>query len=151
MKCPICNVDHFMLCHSCPHANELKGLDYKDSPCRFCDKDYRGDQRENDSREIGHSRVVSLQKVELWVGENLAPESDDEGMGEAAELLKDFIKRLCSLDIRVQFMLEQREFFGKSLEEVAEAHFEKFGKTITPAGVAAALKSAKARLRLNKS
>lgn len=150
MKCPICHVDHYMLCHSCPHANELKGLEYKDSPCRFCDKDYRGDQRENDSREIGHSRVVSLQKVELWVGDTVAAGEDDETVSEAAALMNEFVRKFCRLDIRVQFMLEQREFFGKSLEEVAAEHTRVFGKSITPAGVAIAVKSAKSRLCRSK-
>ena len=150
MKCPICHVDHFMLCHSCPHANELQGLEYKDSPCMYCDKDYRGDQRENDSREIGHSRVVSLQKVERYVGENISAGTDETTVSEAVALLRDFVSRLCSLGIRVQYMLEQREFFGKSLEEVADGYCDEFGESITPAGVQAAVKSAKLRLRRSK-
>lgn len=147
MKCPICHVDHFMLCHSCPHANEVAGHEYKGSPCEACAKDYRGRLRENDSREIGHSRVVSLQKLERYIGDSIASDAEPSEVTAAAAALQDFVKRFCSLGIRVQFMLEQREFFGKSLEEVADMYSREFGETLTPAGVSAALKSATRRMR----
>lgn len=147
MKCPICGVDHFMLCHSCPHRDELAGHDYKGSPCEFCDKDQRGRKRENDSREIGHSRVVSFEQVERYVRENISAEASEEERREAVALLSDFVKKFCTLDIRVQFMFEQRTYFDKSLEEVADEHRRVFGKEITPAGVSIALKAARSRMR----
>lgn len=147
MKCPICHVDHFMLCHSCPHRDTLSGLEYKDSPCRFCDKDQRGKQRENDSREIGHSRVVSLEQVERYVKENVPDEADEQDVSEGTALMQDFVRRFCGLDIRVQFMFEQREFFGRSLEDVAAMYRSEFKTPMTPAGVSIALKSARARMR----
>lgn len=151
MKCPICHVDHFMLCHSCPHNGALAGLDYESSPCKYCDKDSRAKQRENDSREIGHSRVVSLDQLDRFIGENVPDESASPDEDGAALLLQDFVRRFCSLDIRVQYMFELREFFGLSLEEVASKVRREFRTSITPAGVSAALKSARSRMRRKTS
>ena len=149
MKCPVCGVDHFMLCHSCPHQGHLQGQDYHGSPCEFCDKDSHGKQRLNDSREEGHSRVASLETLDRYIGEEVADESGSEDVSESTEAVLSFIRRFCTLDIRVQFMFEQREFFGKSLEEVAAGYTREFGKSITPAGVSAALKVARSRIRNN--
>lgn len=149
MKCPICGVDHFMLCHSCPHQGHLQGKDYHGSPCEYCDKDARGKQRLNDSREEGHSRVASLEQLERYIADSVPDESGSEDVSESQEAVLSFIRRFCTLDIRVQFMFEQREFFGKSLEDVAAKYRREFGDSITPAGVSAALKTARSRIRKN--
>jgi len=125
----------------------MRGQPYKGSPCEFCDKDSRGRQRENESREIGHGRVTSLELVERYVKENVAAETEEEEVHAANRLMMDFVKRFCTLDIRIQFMFEQRDFFGKSLEDVAAAYRREFGRSITPAGVSAALKAARERMR----
>lgn len=145
MKCPICHEDHYMICHSCPHNGQLKGLSYEGSPCEVCAKDAQGRQRANDSRETGHGRVVSLDAIERYVADSVPTDEEPEVSRHGGSLL-DFVKRFCRLDIRTQFMFEQRLFFGLSLEDVADGYRRTFGSSITPAGVAAALKSARARL-----
>lgn len=149
MKCPICHKDHYMICHSCPHNGQLQGLAYEGSPCEVCAKDAQGGQRANDSRETGHGRVVSLDAIERYVADSMPNDGDGEGTddrGALRDALCSFVKRFCGLDIRIQFILEERVLFGNSLEEVAHKYCLVFGKTLTPAGVAAALKSARARI-----
>ena len=148
MKCPICGIDHYMLCHSCPHAGHLHG-EYHGSPCEVCDKDAHGRQRKNESREEGHGRVVSLEQLDRYLGENVPDESAADADAESKDSVLAFIRRFCSLDIRVQFMFEQREFFGLSLDEVAARYRREFGKSITPAGVSAAIKAARSRMCRN--
>jgi len=145
MKCPICHVDHYMICHSCPHNGQLQGLAYKGSPCEMCAKDAHGRQRANDSRETGHGRVVSFDAIERYLEDNV-PDDGDESESRTRGSLLDFIRRFCLLDIKTQFMFEQRLFFGQSLEAVADGCRRVFGSDITPAGVAIALKSARARI-----
>jgi DNA-directed RNA polymerase specialized sigma24 family protein len=151
MKCPICGVDHFMLCHGCKHNNQLVGLAYKGSPCEACDKGPRGKKRQNDSRESGHGRVVSLEQIERYVSETIPADMGEEAAETFSVLLLEFVRRFCTLPIRTQYMFEQRFFFGLSLEETASMVRSTFEITITPAGVSAALKSARARMRLSST
>ncbi len=143
MKCPICHEDHFMLCHSCPHNGQLAGMKYDESPCSACAKDAHGKQRANDSREIGHGRVVSLDAIERYVADAVPADDAGDGRSQVGGSLLDFVRRFCRLDIRTQFMFEQRLFFGRSLEEVADGYRVVFRKPMTPAGVAAALKASR--------
>ena len=149
MKCPICSIDHFMLCHSCKHNKQLVGLAYKGSPCEACDKGPHGKKRQNDSREGGHGRVVSLEQIERYVSENIPADMDSEAVEQFSGLLLEFVRRFCTLPVRVQFMFVQRTFFGLSLEDVAARFRHEFGTLMTPAGVSAALKAAKPRMRLS--
>ena len=152
MKCPICNEDHFELCHSCPHNGHVAGMAYEKSPCYFCSLDRKDRPRKNDSRENGHGRVVSLEQIERYVDGNIsAPEPSGEDKDRSGDVLREFIRRFCSLSIRVQFMFEQREFFGLTLEEVAAEYRRVFSVSITAAGVSAAIAAAKSRLRLSVS
>ena len=149
MKCPICHEDHYMICHSCPHNGQLHGLAYKGSPCEMCAKDAHGRQRANDSRETGHGRVVSFDAIERYLEDNVPADGDGEesgSRGAVRDMLQKFVRRFCGLDIRTQFIFEERILFGCSLEEVADKYCLVFGKTLTPAGVAAALKSARSRI-----
>lgn len=146
MRCPICHVDHFMLCHSCPHNGKMQGAVYASSPCAVCALDHHGQPRTNDSREIGHGRVVSLDVVERYVSDELPDERDGEGGGGFEETVLDFIGAFCRLDIRQQHLLEQRVFFGKSLEESADSHRRLFARPMTAGGVSATVESVKSRM-----
>lgn len=146
MKCPICRIDHYMLCHSCPHNGQLAGVKYDESPCAVCVLDHKGKPRTNDSREIGHGRVVSLEVIERYVSDELPDEREDGEGGGIEETVLDFIGAFCRLDIRQQHLLEQRVFFGKSLEDAAADYRRTFHRPMTAAGASAAIGAATRRI-----
>ena len=147
VKCPICRVDHYMICHSCPHNGRVAGQAYAASPCAFCDKDHHGKARRNDSREGGHGRVVSLELLERYVGDELPAEEEGENQQTSEhDLVLDFIGAFCRMDIRTQYLVEQRIFFGKSLEGVAADYRAKFGRPMTVTGVSASVSAATSRI-----
>lgn len=146
MRCPICNIDHYMLCHSCPHNGQQQGVKYSESPCSVCVLDHKGKPRTNDSREIGHGRVVSLEIIERYVSDELPDERADGEDGGIEETVLDFVNVFCRLDIRQQHLLEQRVFFGKSLEESADSHRRLFARPMTASGVSATVESVKSRM-----
>lgn len=145
MKCNICKKDHFGLCYQCPHRNEVAGMRLEEAPCRFCMKKANGKDRQNDSREEGHGRVISLSVCEQFVADRVK-ESEIE-QDAAMEPMRDFIRLFMPLDPKVQFIVVQRAFFSRELEEIARAYRALFGICITPAGVSAAFTSAVSRLR----
>lgn len=149
MKCNICHKDHFGLCYKCPHRNEVAGMRLEDAPCRFCMKKSNGKDRQNDSREEGHGRVISLSMCEAFVADRV---KDAEVEADAAqEPLREFIRLFMPLDPKVQFVVIQRAFFSKELEEIAREYRALFGVCITPAGVSSAFSAAISRLRRKTS
>ena len=149
MKCHICKKDHFGLCYQCPHRNEVAGMKLKDAPCRFCLKKSNGKDRQNDSREEGHGRVVSLSVCEAFVAERI--KDTEIEADEAQEPLREFIRLFMPLEPKVQFIVCQRAFFSKELEEIAREYRALFGICITPAGVSSAFSAAISRLRRKTS
>lgn len=123
-------------------------MDYADSPCAVCAKDHYGRPRRNDSREIGHGRVVSLEVLERYVSDELPQEDGGEGEDQHCidEVVLDFIGQFCRLDIRSQFLIEQRALYGRPLEEIAADYQKRFGRPMTAAGVSATVAAAKSRI-----
>lgn len=144
MKCPICKVDHFMLCHSCPHNGQGAGVDYKGSPCEVCALDVNGKPRANDSRESGHGRIVSLEQIERYVSDEIpAGDFDEPGDESRNTILLDIVGRFCRMDIRTQFLIEQRCFFNRPLAEVTDSYRRTFHRNMTANGIAATLAAVK--------
>ena len=150
MKCPICKKDHFGLCYQCPHQNEVAGKKFdKNVPCWYCMHYAKGRIRKNDSREEGHGRVVSLSVCEAFVADRV---KDAEVEADAAmEPMREFIRIFMPLDPKIQYIVIQRAFFSKELEEIARGYRTLFGVCITPAGVSSAFSSAVSRLRRKAS
>ena len=122
----------------------MEGFEYHGSPCETCALDVNGKPRQNDSRESGHGRVVSLEQIERYVSDELpAGDFDEPGDEPGNSILLDLVGRFCRLDVRTQFLVEQRLFFDRPLAEVAGDYTRTFGKTITPSGIAATLAAVK--------
>lgn len=136
-----------MLCHSCPHNGQLAGVKYSESPCAVCVLDHKGKPRTNDSRELGHGRVVSLEVIERYVSDEIPDEREDGEGGDGFDAaVLDFVNAFCRLDIRQQHLLEQRLFLGRSLEEAAADYRRTFCRPMTAGGASAAIGAATRRI-----
>ena len=124
-------------------------MEYEKSPCYYCALDRKDKQRRNDSRESGHGRVASLEVLERYLSDELPQE--DGGAGEDQQtsehdLVLDFIGAFCRMDIRTQYLVEQRAFHGQPLDAIADSYRRTFSRPMTASGILATAESAKSRI-----
>lgn len=156
MKCnqPNCKgVDHQGQCWKCPHSADVqsgifKKMRWEDTPCRRCKK--LNLERECDSREQGHGRVISYEEAPPLLVAAFHPEEEEDGgdMRMAADLLARLMRLEPKLYVTLIESVRYADDGGqRTLNHVKRITNELFHEDISFQAVSVRLKAAVRKLR----
>lgn len=147
-------VDHQGLCWQCPHPEDIKRGAYKDvpwekTPCFCCKK--ANPNRECDSREQGHGRVISYEEAPPLLVAAFPAETNDERDNNLRAAV-DIVNCLLRLEPKLYVTLIESVRYAddggqRTLNHVKRITNELFGEDVSFQAVSARLKVAMKKLR----
>lgn len=151
-------VDHKGLCWLCPHSISVekgayKGMKWEDTPCSRC---FNSDpERDCDSREQGHGRVISYEEAPPFLVSTFGQGRDEEETEHELAAATDVLRRILRLEPKeyvtliesVRFCTKDERGVTRTLNQVKAVTNELFKEDISFQMVAMRLAAATRKVR----